>query len=85
LSVLDYGDKIYMHVPLNTLKKLDAVYHAALRFMTGSSVCTHHCNFLIDKLDFTEFEEEISYVNLYIKSFTGLITIVYIKFIDLLY
>jgi len=41
---------IYMHVHLNTLKKLD-VSHAAIRFVSGLSVRTHYW---IDKLDFTE-------------------------------
>ncbi len=44
LSVLDYGDIIDMHAPLNVLKKLDVVYHAALRFVTSTSVRKHHCN-----------------------------------------
>lgn len=44
LSVLDYGDTIYMHAPLCLLKKLDAVYHSALRFVTGAPSRTHHCD-----------------------------------------
>ncbi len=44
LSVLDYGDIISMHAPLNVFKKLYVVYHAALRYVTGTSVRTHHCN-----------------------------------------
>ena len=43
LSVLDYGDLIYMHASRSTLKPLDAVYHSALRFITGDSYLTHHC------------------------------------------
>lgn len=43
LSVLDYGDVIYMHASLSSLKKLDYVYHAALRFVTSASSRTHHC------------------------------------------
>ncbi len=43
LSVLDYGDVIYMHAGLSSLKKLDYVYHAALRFVTSASSRTHHC------------------------------------------
>lgn len=35
MSVLDYGDIIYMHASANTLKPLDAIYHCALRFITG--------------------------------------------------
>lgn len=34
LSVLDYGDIIYMHSSLGLLKKLDVVYNSALRFIT---------------------------------------------------
>uniref|UniRef100_A0A673ZIM1 Reverse transcriptase domain-containing protein n=1 Tax=Salmo trutta TaxID=8032 RepID=A0A673ZIM1_SALTR len=43
MSVLDYGDIIYMHASANTLKPLDAIYHCALRFITGDSYKTHHC------------------------------------------
>jgi hypothetical protein len=43
MSVLDYGDVLYMHGSASVLKKLDAVYHAVLRFVTGANLCTHHC------------------------------------------
>ncbi len=43
LSILDYGDVIYRHAAASTLKNLDSVYHAALRFITGASYDTHHC------------------------------------------
>lgn len=43
LSVLDYGDTLYMHSSLFLLKKLDVLYHSALRFITGASARTHHC------------------------------------------
>lgn len=43
LSVLDYGDLIYMHSTSSLLKKLDVLYHSALRFITGASARTHHC------------------------------------------
>lgn len=43
LSVLDYGDIVYMHASSSTLKLLDAVYHSALRFVTGDGFLTHHC------------------------------------------
>uniref|UniRef100_A0A0E9XSQ5 Uncharacterized protein n=1 Tax=Anguilla anguilla TaxID=7936 RepID=A0A0E9XSQ5_ANGAN len=33
-----------MHASSSLLKKLDVVYHAALRFVTCASVHTHHCN-----------------------------------------
>ncbi len=34
LPILDYGDVIYMHASTYLLKRLDGVYHAALRFIT---------------------------------------------------
>lgn len=43
LSVLDYGDVIYMHAASSLLKKLDSVYHAAIRFVTSAGSRTHHC------------------------------------------
>lgn len=36
LSLWDYGDVIYIHAALSTLKPLDAVYHFALRFITSA-------------------------------------------------
>ncbi len=39
--MLDYGD--VMHASSSILKKLDYVYHAALRFVTCASSHTHHC------------------------------------------
>ncbi len=32
----------YMHANQSSLKMLDSVYHAALRFVTNSSFRTHH-------------------------------------------
>ena len=43
LSVLDYCDTIYMHAAHASLKPLDAIYHSALRFITGDKFLTHHC------------------------------------------
>ncbi len=44
LPILDYGDVIYMHASTYLLKRLDGVYHAALRFITNAcSSRTHHC------------------------------------------
>lgn len=43
ISVLDYGDVIYGNASHSTLKTLDAVYHSALRFITGDHYGTHHC------------------------------------------
>ena len=39
LPLLDYGDLLFMNAPDQYLKKLDTVYHCALRFITG---CTYH-------------------------------------------
>ena len=33
-----------MHASAATLKPLDSVYHSALRFITGDSYDTHHCD-----------------------------------------
>jgi len=43
LSVLDYGDVVYMHAASSTLHLLDSVYHCVLRFITNSGYRTHHC------------------------------------------
>lgn len=43
LTVLDYGDLIYMHSTSFLLKKLDVLYHSALRFITDATASTHHC------------------------------------------
>lgn len=43
LSVLDYGDLLYMHSSTQCLLKLDSVYHASLRFITNCRALTHHC------------------------------------------
>jgi hypothetical protein len=43
LPVLDYGDVIYQHAPSYLLLSLDALYHGALRFITGCKFSTHHC------------------------------------------
>ncbi len=42
--MLDYGDILYMHANQSSLKILDSVYHASLRFVTKSSFHTHHCS-----------------------------------------
>ena len=44
LSVLDYGDIVYMYAAPSALKLLDSVYHSAIRFVTGDAFRTHHCN-----------------------------------------
>ena len=44
LSVLDYGDIVYMYAAPSTLKLLDSVYRSAIRFVTGDAFKTHHCN-----------------------------------------
>ena len=40
LSVLDYGDAIYMHTSASTLQPLNAAYHSALHFISGDHL-TH--------------------------------------------
>ena len=44
LSVLDYGDVVYMNASSQCLHSLDTVYHGALRFITNLKTLTHHCN-----------------------------------------
>ncbi len=69
---MDYGDIIYMHAPLNVLKKLDVVYHAALRFVTGTSVRTHHCNsYEMTKWTSLCLRRKEKCVNFYFKGFGG--------------
>ena len=43
LSVLDYGDMLYMHASAQSLQALDTVYHGALRFITNFKSLTHRC------------------------------------------
>lgn len=43
MSVLDYGDIIYMNASSQSLHTLDTVYHGALRFITNCKALTHHC------------------------------------------
>lgn len=43
LSVLDYGDIIYSYDPGPILKRLEAVYHSAVRFITDDPYGTQHC------------------------------------------
>ena len=43
LPVLDYGDVVYMSASATCLLPLASVYHCALRFITGCSRLTHHC------------------------------------------
>jgi hypothetical protein len=43
LSMLEYGDIIYVNTAVTSLDPLDAVYHSALRFITGNNYSTHHC------------------------------------------
>ncbi len=44
MSILDYGDVLYMYASSQSLHALDTVYHGALRFITGFKVLTHHCD-----------------------------------------
>jgi hypothetical protein len=41
LSVLDFSEVIYMQASATTLRALDSVYHAALRFFTNQKRLTH--------------------------------------------
>ena len=46
---MDYSDVIYMHATASPLKPLDAVYHSALKFITGDVYSAHHCILYIYK------------------------------------
>jgi len=43
LPILNCGDVVHMHASTYLLKRLDGVYHSALRFITNSCSRTHHC------------------------------------------
>lgn len=43
LSVLDYGDILFMHAPAATPEPSDTVYHSALRFITSDNYKTNNC------------------------------------------
>ena len=45
LSVVNYGDILYMHVAKSILRSLDSVYHSpfASRFVIKAEYSTHHC------------------------------------------
>ncbi len=44
LSVVDYGDILYMHAAKSVLRSLDSVYHSALHFVIKAEYSTHHCS-----------------------------------------
>ena len=44
LLILDFGDVIYKIAPNTLLRKLDVVYHSAIRFVTKAPYTTHHCD-----------------------------------------
>jgi len=48
MSVLDYGDVLYMHASSQSLHALDTVYYGSLRFITGMKGLTHYSYFARD-------------------------------------
>lgn len=44
LPILDYGDVIYNAASNAALRTLDALYHSAIRFVTGAPYRSHHCD-----------------------------------------
>ena len=44
LPILDFMDVIYKIASNTLLRKLDAVYHSAMRFVTKAPYTTHHCD-----------------------------------------
>ena len=49
---MDYGDVVYRHASVRSLRALDAVYHSALRLITEEAYGTHHCT-LYEKVGWT--------------------------------
>ena len=47
LPLLDYGDLLYMNTPDQYLRKLDTVYHSALRFVTRCGNRVLHCSIML--------------------------------------
>lgn len=43
MSVLDYGDVIYVNASIESLRALDTVYYRAQHFITSMRSRTHHC------------------------------------------
>ena len=43
LSVLDYGDLLYMNASAKCLHMVDTAFHASLRFITNCKPLKHHC------------------------------------------
>jgi len=43
LSIIDYGDLLYMNAPTKYLQMLDSVFHGALTFISNCKPLTHHC------------------------------------------
>ena len=44
LLILDFGNVIFNIASNPLLRKLDAVYHSAIRFVTKAPYTTHHCD-----------------------------------------
>jgi len=43
LPILDFGDVVYKSASNTLLRKLDVLYHSAIRFATNIPFSTHHC------------------------------------------
>lgn len=74
MSVLDYGDILYMHASAATLHPLDTVYHSALRFITGDNYNTHHCD-LYSKVEWPSLSDrrDRHWILFVFKALTGLL------------
>ena len=72
IIVLDYGDVVYRYAPITTLKSLDSVHHAALRFITGDPYNTHHC-ILYEKVGWSSLSvhQETKWLLFIYKALTG--------------
>uniref|UniRef100_A0A3B3BNA3 Reverse transcriptase domain-containing protein n=1 Tax=Oryzias melastigma TaxID=30732 RepID=A0A3B3BNA3_ORYME len=67
LPLIDYGDVLYMNASSACLQPLNTVYHCALRFVTGCSRLTHHC----------ELYARAEWTSLSMRRYTHWITLVY--------
>lgn len=74
LPILDYGDVLYLNVSSKCLKSLDTVFHTALRFVTGCSRLTHHCElYLKSNLPSLSARRYAHWLTLIYKALLGLI------------
>lgn len=74
LSVLDYGDIVYMQASASRFKILDTVYHRMHRFITNARSLTHHFGLYgeVALSSYTNAEALVQYIFVY-KALLGLL------------